>query len=89
MKQALLIVAAAIAAVSAASAHFPFLVPQPGGATAKLFLSETLTPDPALDASYVAGSQLSVRDAQGHETPLTLTPADKTFTVALPGGGRV
>ncbi len=70
-----------------ANAHFVWVVPQSGGAAAQVFISETLTPSNEVDAGLVAGAKLSVRDAQGHETPLMLSKGDHAFGTPLAGGG--
>lgn len=88
MKQQLTRIFLALAvAASWAQAHFLFVVPEPGGATAKVFISEELTPDSMVSADMAAGAKLSVRDANGAETPLTLTKGADAYIAALPGGG--
>lgn len=73
-------------AASAAFAHFPFIVPAPGGAKAHLFLSEELTPDRRVAPVFVASAKLSLRSG-GADTPLTLVRASDAFELALPGSG--
>lgn len=69
-----------------AKAHFVFVTTESDGATARVFISENLTPD--LDASMIAGTKLNIRGADGNVTPLTLTKADKAFlSAALAGSG--
>jgi hypothetical protein len=81
------LVAAALAAAVMAHAHFVYVTPDPGGATAKVFISENLTPD--LDASMIGTTKLNLRGPDGSVTPLTLGKGEKAFfTVALPGGGN-
>lgn len=55
---------------TAASAHFVFVTPQPGGAAAQVFLSEGLKPTGEVDAGMIAGTRLRLRGANGAETPL-------------------
>jgi len=74
------------AAASLAQAHFVFVVPEPGGAGAKVFISETLQPDHGVDPDLVAGTKLSVRE-RGLETPLDLAKAADAYTVRLTGSG--
>jgi hypothetical protein len=74
-------------AASLAQAHFIFVVPEPDGAAAKVFISEELTPDAMVSADMVAAAKLSVRDANGADTPLTLTKGANAYIAALPGGG--
>jgi N-acetylneuraminic acid mutarotase len=70
-----------------ANAHFVWVVPQSGGTAAQVFISETLSPTDEVDAGLIAGARLSVRDAQGHETPLPLSKGDHAFGTPLAGGG--
>ena len=70
-----------------ASAHFVFVVPQPGGATAQVILSEDLKPNEEVDVAMIGGTKLTLRDGQGRILPLTLTKADHMYVTALPGGG--
>jgi hypothetical protein len=72
---------------SIASAHFVFVVPQPGGATAQVILSEDLKPSEQVDAGLIGGTKLTLRDAHGHESRLTLVEADHRFVTQLPGAG--
>jgi hypothetical protein len=65
-------------------AHFVFIVPETGGLTARVLLSETLQPDAQVDVSLIAGAQLSLRDAGGRETALSLAKGEHAFMVALP-----
>jgi hypothetical protein len=70
-----------------AHAHFTFIVPDPGGATAKVIMSEGLKPDQDVDVAMIAGTKLNVRPGSGKDTTLTLAKGDKAFTVTLPGAG--
>ena len=90
MKHVLLsFVLASVASVTA-SAHFVFVVPAPGTATAQVILSETLAADAQVDVSLIAGAALSMRDPAGRETPLTLTKGAQAFVVSLqPGASGV
>ena len=87
MKQPLLSIFLFLGFAAMATAHFVFVVPQPGGSTALVFISETLQPTGDVDAGLVSGAKLSLRDSQGRETPLTLVRGDHAFLTALPGGG--
>jgi hypothetical protein len=69
-------------------AHFVFVVPETGGLTARVLLSETLQPDAQVDVSLIASAQLSLRDADGRETPLALAKGEHAFLVALPSDAR-
>jgi len=70
-----------------ASAHFVFVVPQPGGTTAQVILSEDLKPSEQVDAGLIGGAKLKLRDARGPETALTLVKGDHAFVTQLPGAG--
>lgn len=72
-----------IALSIAAQAHFVFVVPEGGGATARVLLSETLQSDAEVDVGLIAGTKLFLRDEKGRETPLTLVKGDHAFTVPL------
>lgn len=79
-------IAAALLLAGSAYAHFTYVVPDEDGATARVFLSETLEPS-GFGAELVAGVKLHVRDAKGHESPLKLDPKGAEFIAALPGSG--
>ena len=78
-----------LVAVSALTmrAHFVFVVPQTGDTGARIFISETLQPDPAVDAGLVSGSKLSLRDAAGKDAALTLIKSGDVYAVRLGGSG--
>lgn len=69
------------------AAHFVFIVPDAGKESATVMLSETLVADAQVDVSLIAGATLSLRDAAGRETPLTLTKAKHAFVARLVRGG--
>ncbi len=77
----------ALAAASLAQAHFVFVVPQPGGASATIFISETLEPDPQVPITLVSGAKLSLRDAAGREEPLTVVKSGNVYAASLTGTG--
>lgn len=70
-------------------AHFSFVVPQPGGQSARLILNETLTGNPDVGVKILAGAQLKLRDASGRDEDLTLQPSghDDHWLLSLPGSG--
>lgn len=80
-------VAAVLTAASSAFAHFPFIIVDPSGATAKLVMSETLDPDPSVSIDLLSSVTLFLRAADGTQTPLTMTKAEQWMTLALPGEG--
>ncbi len=82
------LVAYAVSMVSAGLvlAHFPFIVPDSSGATAKIIMSETLEQDKEVKISTLAGMKLSVRSKDGKDTPLSATPSnDYSMSLAIPG----
>lgn len=88
MGMAAALVCAALA--SLASAHFPFVVPSPDGATAVLIMSETLAPDGDVKLGLLAPARLVLRTADGTTYPIASPPTDhqgSTFSLALPGSG--
>lgn len=78
-----------LAAASLAQAHFIFVVPEPGGTAAKVFISEELKPDGGVDLGLVAGAKLTLRGANGRETPLEMTKASDAYQIALTAGTRL
>lgn len=85
MKQRLLFIL--LGSTALASAHFVFVVPQPGAATAQVILSETLKPSEEVDVSLISKATLSLRRTGGTDTPLTLMKADHAYVIELPGAG--
>ena len=79
---------AALAVPVAASAHFAFVVPDDSGSSARVMMSETLTPDTDVPVAILSNAQLAVRAADGREVPLELgQPDGDVFNVDLPGDG--
>lgn len=76
-----------LALAASAFAHFPFILLDQGGATARLIMSETLEPDPEVSIDTLAGINLFVRTRDGRETPLTLSKGSEWMTMAIPGSG--
>jgi hypothetical protein len=88
MRGLLLVCVATVAAFAApVLAHFPFIVPGPTGTTARLVMSETLSPDLDVGIDIVSGAKLWMRTADGRETPLTLEKAADHMSLVLPGAG--
>ena len=71
-----------------ANAHFVFVVPNRWRDRASI-LSEELKPTHEVDVGLIGGTKLSLRDVEGHETPLALTKRERGFVAALPTGIRV
>jgi hypothetical protein len=76
-----------LACASLAHAHFTFVVPDSGGAKAKVIMSETLEPEQQVDVAIIGSTSLRLRDAGGNETPLKLIRAGNAYDVALNGSG--
>lgn len=77
-----------VACVAApAPAHFPFIVPDAGGSTARLVMSETLRVDPDVPVSILKGAALTIRGGDGEETALATVEAGDSITLPLPGNG--
>ncbi|HZZ43305.1 MAG TPA: kelch repeat-containing protein [Tepidisphaeraceae bacterium] len=72
---------------TSASAHFLFVVPGPGGASASAILSEDLSPDDDIDIQIIAGANLRLKDAAGLDQPLSMLKADHAYSIPLPGTG--
>jgi len=87
MKPRVLATFLALLAACVAQAHFTFVVPQQGGASAKVFLSENIIPDGSVDVGLIADTKLWVRDAHGDEAPLSLSRDGGVLTTPLPGSG--
>lgn len=75
-------------AATMARGHFPFIVPDADGKTAKVVFSDDLSPDLKVDIEKLADTKLTTRDpATGKDTPLTWKKGDGFYNVPLPGGG--
>lgn len=74
-------------AVAAARGHFTFVVPDAGGASAKVIFSDDLKPDTSVSVEKIAGTKLTLRDAAGKDTPLELKKGEGCYLVNLPGSG--
>ncbi len=73
----------------AARAHFVFVVPQGGGLTAQVFLSETLSPDPAIDPAMIKDAELLARDTAGHDNAVALQAGKDSEIAKIPAGTRI
>lgn len=77
---------AAALAPLAAFAHFVFIVPEPGGASAKMIISETLQPDEGVDGKLLKSAKLMLRGADGKDHEIAVTAGTMFHTLALTGG---
>jgi hypothetical protein len=80
--------AIAIFAVSVAEGHFPFIVAEEKGESAKVIFSDQLEPDTNVNIEKLAGTKLALRDAKGKDTPLDWKKGEACYIVAIPGGGN-
>src|SRR3954453_9503906 len=74
-------------AVGAASGHFPFVVPDAKGESAKVVFSDDLEPDTNVNAEKIANTKLTLRDAAGKETPVEWKKSEGFYAVNVPGRG--
>jgi uncharacterized GH25 family protein len=87
MKRLLTCVAVLTLAAPGARAHFLWLVPDKGTATAQVLFSDNLTPDSPELLAKVAKTQWYARDNTGKTTTLKWTEAKEGFSLAAPGKG--
>lgn len=70
-----------------AQAHFPFILPESAGTSAKVVFSDELSVDKDVKVEKIANTKLIMRDSQGKETALEWKKETDCYTVALPGSG--
>ncbi|AWM41158.1 Nickel uptake substrate-specific transmembrane region [Gemmata obscuriglobus] len=80
-------VAVALSAAGLSQAHFPFVVPDAKGDSAKVVFSDALEPDPAVNIEKIANTKLTLRDAGGKESALEWKKDDGFYAVNVPGSG--
>ncbi|MCS6866030.1 MAG: DUF4198 domain-containing protein [Gemmataceae bacterium] len=74
--------------VAVAHAHFPFIVPDEKGESAKVVFSDTLDPDENVNIEKIANTKLTLRTvATGQDTPLDWKKGPSFYAVNLPGSG--
>ena len=76
-----------LAAAALAQAHFVFVVPDAGGASAKVFISEELKPTGEVDLTIISGAKLSLLDSAGRDIPLRMVKGADAYVVPLSGSG--
>ncbi|MCE9563763.1 MAG: DUF4198 domain-containing protein [Planctomycetes bacterium] len=74
--------------VSLAQGHFPFVVPEGKGETAKVIFSDDLNPDTAVNIEKIANTKLTLRDAAGKESALEWKKGEGFYAVNIPGAGN-
>src|SRR4051794_8531625 len=80
-------VAVGLFAGAVARGHFPFVVPDDKGQSAKVVFSDTLEPDENVSVEKIANTKLTLRDAAGKESPLEWKKGDSFYAVNVPGAG--
>jgi hypothetical protein len=74
-------------AVSVARGHFPFIVPDEKGDSAKVVFSDDLNPDTNVNIEKLANTKLVVRAANGMKSAGEWKKGDGFYTLAVPGSG--
>jgi uncharacterized GH25 family protein len=87
MYRAIGTVAISLFAAAVAQAHFPFVVPDAKGESAKVVFSDTLEPDENVNVEKIASTKLTLRDATGKESALDWKKGDAFYAVNVPGTG--
>lgn len=77
-----------LGAVSVASAHFPFIVPEGKGGSAKVVFSDDLSPDANVNIEKIANTKLTLRDSGGKDSPLEWKKGEGFYSVTVPGSGN-
>ena len=76
-----------LAAASLSQAHFPFIVPDDKGATAKVVFSDTLEPDLNVNIEKLANTKLTLRDSTGKESAVEWKKDNGFYSLPVPGTG--
>ncbi|MCI0700319.1 MAG: DUF4198 domain-containing protein [Planctomycetia bacterium] len=75
-------------ACAAANAHFPYIVPDAKGESAKVVFSDNLEPDTDVNIEKIANTKLTLVDANGKESALEWKKGDGFYAVNVPGSGN-
>jgi uncharacterized GH25 family protein len=78
----------AVLTVSVAQGHFPFIVPDAKGETAKVVFSDDLNPDTNVSIEKLAGTKLTLCDSGGKESALEWKKGEGCYEVKVPGSGN-
>ncbi len=78
----------AVLGAALAQAHFPYIVPEADGSSARVVFSDDLNPDTNVAIDKIAGTKLSVRDAAGKETLLEAKKGAGFLIIDVPGSGN-
>src|SRR5437899_1181706 len=87
MKHSFGALAVGLFATAAAQGHFPFILPEADGASAKVVFSDELKPDPAVNIEKLAGTKLFLRDSGGKDVPVEWKKGEGCYEVKLAGTG--
>jgi uncharacterized GH25 family protein len=79
--------AVGLLAIAVAQAHFPFIVPDADGNSAKVVFSDTLEPDANVNIEKLAATKMFLRDSSGKDIPLDWTKGESFYSVKFPGSG--
>ncbi len=79
--------AVGLLACAAAGAHYPFVVPDENGQSAKVVFSDTLSPDTDVNVEKIGNTKLTLRDAGGKESELEWKKDTGFYAVNVPGVG--
>ena len=74
-------------AAAVAQAHFPFIVPDDKGESAKVVFSDSLEPDTNVNIEKIESTKLALRDASGKDTPVEWKKGEGFYAVNVPGRG--
>lgn len=75
-------------AATVANAHFPFIVPDDKGESAKVVFSDSLDPDTNVNVEKIANTKLTLRDAAGKESAVEWKKGEGFYAVNVPGSGN-
>jgi uncharacterized GH25 family protein len=74
-------------AVAVANAHYPFIVPDEKGQSARVVFSDNLDRDTDVNIEKIANTKLTLRDAAGKESALEWKKDEGFYAVNVPGTG--
>ena len=74
-------------AVGISQAHFPFILPDESGATAKVVFSDSLAPDADVKIEKLESTKLFVRDSGGKDVPIEWKKGEACYEAKVPGAG--
>jgi uncharacterized GH25 family protein len=77
-----------LAGSSLAEAHFPFILPDEKGSSAKVVFSDTLETDANVNIEKLANTKMMIRDARGKESVAEWKKGEGFYSLAVPGSGN-